>query len=182
MPATTDALVQASAAEAQVMERVESVEEVKTSRPTQHDYSIAIACTPLLSDCVPILFNPARSGQWTASPSMKVVGCLGGQVIDWREATLPEQGVSVVNVVNVCGNVSLYFPPTVQVQVQSCGITHCRRDRLWRGKNGAGPHVVTITGYSCCANTGIAVLEPRERVPLFLAYGHHTGNVQKLGG
>jgi len=135
------------------------------------DYAIAVACTPLVGDCLPV-FKPYRGGEGEANPSLYVRGCLAGQTIDMREATLPDE--MSVHVCVLCGDVTLLFPQAVHVDMQSCGVSNCRRDRLWQGKNGDGRVAATVTGFSCCATTGVAVLEPGEHAPAFLAYGHHV--------
>ena len=210
---------------APVLQRVKVAPAAETMERAEFsvDYHIAIGCSPLFADCAPTLLRPHRGGQWQAHPTTNIRGCLGGQVLDFREASLPE--ALDIHVCSICGAVSLFFPSTVHVDVKSIAISSCRRDTLWRGKNGltgelaigttvrldgtdyqvqyvspkghldlkshdgkvgrygvhpaavillnapAGITKATVSGYSCCAATGIAVLEPGDRAPAHLIYG-----------
>ena len=208
-----------------VLQKVKVAPEIKTMERAELsvDYHIAIGCSPLFADCAPTLLRPHRGGQWQAHPTTNIRGCLGGQVLDFREASLPE--ALDIHVCIICGAVSLFFPSTVHVNVKSIAVSSCSRDTLWRGKNGlagelavdttvrldgtdyqvqyvspkgqldlkshdgkvgrygvhpaavtllnapAGITKATVSGYSCCAATGIAVLEPGDRAPAHLIYG-----------
>ena len=132
------------------------------------DCAIAVACTPICAECA-TSFKPFRGGAFEASARTSVRNCCGGQVLDFREASLPEDPLHI-DVCILFGGVTILFPSAVAVNLQSIGISNCRRDTLYEGKNGSGQATANVTGWSCCGTTSVAVLEPGDRAPTFMIY------------
>jgi hypothetical protein len=63
---------------------------------------------------VAILSGATRKGSWHASPVIDIVTVLGGAELDFRDAVLPDGGVTI-RAVSVMGGVEITVPPDMHV-------------------------------------------------------------------
>jgi uncharacterized protein DUF1707/cell wall-active antibiotic response 4TMS protein YvqF len=68
-----------------------------------------------------ILGGTMRRGPWTPPRRLKIIACMGGVDLDFREALLGP-GVTEVVIFTIMGGVNLIVPPTLAVEVEGTAI------------------------------------------------------------
>lgn len=97
---------------------------------------------------IAIFSGAVRKGRWDAKPRMNVLTVFGGASLDFREAQLPQQEITV-NCTSVFGGVDIVVPPEMRV-IDSGIALFGGRDTGSGSAESAGPHapVLRLTGFT----------------------------------
>jgi len=114
---------------------------------------------------VSILGSNSRHGHWKMPTLLKVFGILGHCELDLREAEF-EDGVSVLYVGCVLGNVDIVVPPNMNIDVTGSGIAGVftqETDARSQAPMGVPEKTLRISGISCLGTVNIASKKTGEK-------------------
>lgn len=106
-----------------------------------------------------------RSGRWVPARTIRVVACMGGVELDFREA-LFGPGEFEVDVIALMGGVEIVVPPGVHVETGGFAFLGALEDDLTAGQEPAPPDAPTlrITGFALMGGVEVAC-RPRGDSP-----------------
>lgn len=106
-----------------------------------------------------------RSGRWVPARTIRVVACMGGVELDFREA-LFGPGEFEVDVIALMGGVEIVVPPGIHVETGGFAFLGALEDDLTAGQEPAPPDAPTlrITGFALMGGVEV-VCRPRGDSP-----------------
>lgn len=90
-------------------------------KPVQQTALVPASSVRPSQTVVAVMGGVARSGPWTAPRKLRVIACMGGADLDFREARLGP-GLSEVTVFGLMGGVSIIVPPGLAVETNGIAI------------------------------------------------------------
>jgi hypothetical protein len=112
---------------------------------------------------VAVMGGVERKGSWAPAPNVYVVACMGGTLLDFRDARLAE-GVTNVMVLALMGGVEIIVPPDLRVESNGIGIMGGFEQG---GSHPPGPvdgPVVRVSGAAIMGGVEIKVRPRKERL------------------
>lgn len=147
---------------------------IERATPATHpEPATSATVLPPESTLVAVLGDRRREGPWHLGQTLTAVGVLGDVVLDLRQAVFAERSCTI-RVLSLMGNVKIYTPPHIEVQMRGLNILgdEKHRDLSESGASGAPrptpTHTVILQSTLLLGDVSVTVLDPGQPKPSVL--------------